>query len=212
MTRQYNRKSPVNFGTIMIRVAAGLFILTVITVYLLAGVLARYVTTGTGSDSARVAKFGELTLTETGNFDGTDAKKGMIIPGVDLQKDATVTFEKSEVATVVFVEVITNCETDDHGTFTFNGELEWSMESGWEYLKSDTLEDKPRHIYYRIVGPNEDLNADIIAENGKITVSENITKATITALGNAYITLRASVIQSGGFKTADEAWSAMKAK
>lgn len=212
MTRENNRKSPVNFGTIMIRVAAGLFILTVITVYLLAGVLARYVTTGTGSDSARVAKFGELTLTETGNFDGTDAKKGMIIPGVDLQKDATVTFEKSEVATVVFVEVITNCETSDHKIYSYNGQLQWSMESGWKYLNSDTFEGKPRHIYYQIVDPNAGLTADIIAENGKIAVSENIAKATITALGNAYITLRASVIQSGGFKTADEAWNAMKAK
>lgn len=207
-----NRKSPVNFGTIMIRVAASLFILTAITVYLLAGVLARYVTTGTGSDSARVVKFGNLTLTETGDFDGTASQKGMIIPGVDLTKDASVNFEKSEVATVVFVEVITNYITSDHKNYSYNGELKWSVESGWEYLITDTYEGKTRHVYYQTVDPNEGLTADIIAENGKIAVSEAITKATITALGSGYITLRASVIQSGGFESVEAAWAAMAAK
>ena len=196
----------------MIRIAASLFILTVITVYLLAGVMARYVTTGTGSDSARVVKFGDLTLTETGNFDGTAVKKGMIIPGVDLKKDATVTFEASEVATVVFVEVITNYTTEDHENYSYNGDLKWKMDSTWKYLDEDTYGGKARYIYFKILDPNTALTADIIANDGKITVSDDITEKTIASFGDAFISLRAGVIQSGGFKSVDEAWAAMKVK
>ena len=103
MKKQNKEKAPVNLGAILIRAAAGLFILTIISIYLLSGLFARYVSSDQGSDSARVATFGNLTLTETGDFDGTDSKKGMIIPGVPLTKNATVTFTGSEMATVVFV-------------------------------------------------------------------------------------------------------------
>lgn len=51
------QKPPVNLGTILIRAAAVLFILTMISVYLLGGLFARYVSTGQGGDSARVAGF-----------------------------------------------------------------------------------------------------------------------------------------------------------
>ena len=41
-------------------------------------------TFASGSDSARVITFGDLTLTETGDF--YEEGKLMIIPGVDLKK------------------------------------------------------------------------------------------------------------------------------
>ena len=57
MRKQNNEKPPVNLGSILIRVAAGLFCLLLISVYLLGGLFARYVSRGQGADSARVAKF-----------------------------------------------------------------------------------------------------------------------------------------------------------
>lgn len=214
MKKQNNEKPSVNLGSILIRVAAGLFILTMISIYLLSGLLARYITAGHGSDSARVATFGNLTLTETGDFDGTENKKGMIIPGVPLTKDATVTFTGSEMATVVFVEVIVpedTWETKDNRAFSYDG-LSWSVASGWEYLNSDQYGGNNRYIFYKLLEPNTELNGEPIITDGKIYVDENITKANIAGLDNAALSFRASVIQAGGFQTVEEAWAAMAAK
>lgn len=215
MSKQNNEKSPVNLGSILIRVAAGLFILTMISVYLLGGLFARYVAAGQGWDSARVAAFGDLTLTETGDFDGTENKKGMIIPGVPLTKNATVTFTGSEMATVVFAEVIVpedTWETADNRAFSYDG-LSWSVAPGWEYLRSDAYaEGKNRYIYYKTLEPNTELNGEPIVTDGKIYVDETITKATIVGLADAELAFRASVIQAGGFQTVEEAWAAMAAK
>ena len=214
MKKQNKEKAPVKLGTILIRVAAGLFILTIISLYLLSGLFARYVSSGQGSDSARVATFGNLTLTETGDFDGTDSKKGMIIPGVPLTKNATVTFTGSEMATVVFVEVIVpedTWETADNSAFSYGG-MSWSVASGWKYLTKDLYGGEDRYVFFKILEPNTQLSGEEIVEDGVISVSEEITKANIGSLGNADLTFRASVIQAGGFKTVQEAWTAMAAK
>ena len=214
MKKQNKEKAPVKLGTILIRVAAGLVILTIISLYLLSGLFARYVSSDQGSDSARVATFGNLTLTETGDFDGTDSKKGMIIPGVPLTKNATVTFTGSEMATVVFVEVIVpkdTWETADNSAFSYGG-MSWSVASGWEYLTKDLYDGKDRYVFFKILEPNTQLSGEEIVKDGVISVSEEITKANIGSLGNADLTFRASVIQAGGFKTVEEAWGAMAAK
>ena len=214
MKKQNKEKAPVNLGAILIRAAAGLFILTIISIYLLSGLFARYVSSDQGSDSARVATFGNLTLTETGDFDGTDSKKGMIIPGVPLTKDATVTLTGSEMATVVFAEVIVpedTWETADNRAFSYGG-MSWSVASGWEYLTKDRYGGKDRYVFFKILEPNTQLSGEKIVKDGEISVSEEITKANIGSLGNADLTFRASVIQAGGFKTVQEAWTAMAAK
>lgn len=214
MKKQNKEKPSVNLGSILIRVAAGLFILTMISIYLLSGLFARYVSSGQGSDSARVAAFGDLTLTETGDFDGTLDKKGMIIPGVSLTKNATVTFTGSEMATVVFVEVIVPKDTwerADNRAFSYGG-LAWSVASGWEYLTKDLYGGKDRYVFFKILEPNTQLSGEKIVKDGEISVSEEITKSAIGSLSNADLTFRASVIQAGGFKTVNEAWAAMAAK
>lgn len=214
MKKQNKEKAPVKLGTILIRVAAGLVILTILSLYLLSGLFARYVSSDQGSDSARVATFGNLTLTETGDFDGTDSKKGMIIPGVPLTKNATVTFTGSEMATVVFVEVIVpeeTWETADNKAFSYGG-MSWSVATGWEYLTKDLYDGKDRYVFFKILEPNTQLSGEKIVEDGVISVSEEITKANIGSLGNADLTFRASVIQAGSFKTVQEAWTAMAAK
>ena len=55
-------------------------------------------------------------------------------------------------------------------------------------------------------------DVDIIADNGKITVSEYITRNEITALTGVSIKLRASVVQSGGFENPTAAWDSLMAK
>ena len=212
--QSHKRKSSMGFGEGMMWLAGVLFCLVLITTAMMGGLFARYITSATGSDSARVVVFGNLTLTETGDFDGTENKKGMIIPGVTLTKDATVTFTGSEAATLVFVEVIVpedTWEMAENGAFSYGG-LSWTVASGWEYLDSDHHAGNDRYVFYKTLEPNTQLNQEKIVHEGKILVSEEITKATIAGLANGDLAFRASVIQAGGFKTVEEAWAAMAAK
>ena len=183
--------------------AAILLCLTLISIHLTSGLYAKYISSASGNDSARVIKFGELTLTEEGDF--YEGNKLMIIPGVALTKKATVSFSGSESATYVFVEITpSKWSTTDNKTFSLmsNGKtaMQWNVAEGWLFLKSDN----GTYIYYRELTPNTELIAtDIIAENGKITVSNQITKSEIQVMTGISIKLRATVVQSGGFENPD---------
>ena len=192
--------------------AAILLCLTLISIHLTSGLYAKYISSASGNDSARVIKFGELTLTEEGDF--YEGNKLMIIPGVALTKKATLSFSGSESATYVFVEITpSKWSTTDNKTFSLmsNGKtaMQWNVAEGWLFLKSDN----GTYIYYRELTPNTELIAtDIIAENGKITVSNQITKSEIQVMTGISIKLRATVVQSGGFENPEAAWSSVAAK
>ena len=193
-------------------IATFLFCLTLISIHLTSGLYAKYISSASGNDSARVIKFGELTITETGDF--YEDNKLMIIPGVDLTKKATVSFSGSESVTYVFVEIMpTGWSATDDVTFALlsNGKtaMQWSIADGWVFLKSDN----GTYIYYRELAPNLELvKADIIAGNGKITVSDQITKSEIKAMTDISIKLRATVVQSGGFENPEAAWDSVALK
>lgn len=193
-------------------IASILFCLTLISIYLTSGLYAKYTNLTSGSASARVIKFGDLIITETGDF--YEDNKLMIIPGVDLTKKATVSFSGSESATYVFIEVIpSKWSTDDNKTFSVLSNsrtaMQWNIAEGWLFLKSDN----GTYVYYRELNPNTELvAADIIAENGKITVSNQITKSEIEAMTGISIKLRATVVQLGGFNTPEAAWNSVAAK
>ena len=187
--------------------AGVLFCLTMVSVYMVSGLYARYSTSGTGSDSARVIKFGDISISETGDFQG-DTKNMMVIPGVDLEKKAVVNFEGSEAATYVFVEVdLAGNWTylEDRNTLIYGTHIEWTVAEGWQYLKGT------KYVFYRELGPNTPLSADIIKES-KIRVSDSITKTTIGTLQDASITFRASVVQSNGFENVQAAWASLLSK
>ena len=192
--------------------AAILLCLTLISIHLTSGLYAKYISSASGNDSARVIKFGELTLTEEGDF--YEGNKLMIIPGVALTKKATVSFSGSESATYVFVEITpSKWSTTDNKTFSLmsNGKtaMQWNVAEGWLFLKSDN----GTYIYYRELTPNTELIAtDIIAENGKIAVSNQITKSEIQVMTGIFIKLRATVVQSGGFENPEAAWNSVAAK
>ena len=192
--------------------AAILLCLTLISIHLTSGLYAKYISSASGNDSARVIKFGELTLTEEGDF--YEGNKLMIIPGIALTKKATVSFSGSESATYVFVEITpSKWSTTDNKTFSLmsNGKtaMQWNVAEGWLFLKSDN----GTYIYYRELTPNTELIAtDIIAENGKIAVSNQITKSEIQVMTGISIKLRATVVQSGGFENPEAAWNSVAAK
>lgn len=201
-----------NRPNIALRLAAVMLVMVCVSTWMLAGLLAKYTTQDYGSDNARVAKFGTLMLTETGDF--YEANKLMIIPGVDITKKAVVDFTGSEVSTYVFVEVgATDWQiTADNKTFSILSDsetaMQWSVAAGWTFLKIDN----GTYVYYCELAPNSPLAGADIIENGKITVSEQITRDGIEALNNISINLRATVVQSGGFESPEAAWNSIAAK
>lgn len=193
-------------------IAFFLFCLTLISIHLTSSLYARYISSAPTGDSARVITFGDLTLTETGDF--YEESKLMIIPGVDLTKRAAIDFSGSEAATYVFVEVATaEWQTTDNFTFSIYFDdkvlMQWSIADGWSYLKK--LDGT--YVYYRELAPNTELAAaDIIADDGKIAVSDQITKSEIESMTGISIKLRAAVVQSGGFNSPEAAWNSIAAK
>ena len=182
--------------------ACVLLCLTLISTSMVGGLLARYTTGGTAADNARVVRFGNITITESGDFlAGTN--KMPIAPGVDIRKEATVTFAGSEAATYVFLEVShTGNWTAADGVFSNSGKLLWQIADGWEELTSQ--------VFYRELKPNEALDADIILD-GVIQVSEDITNEQMDELTGT-ISFRASVVQSHGFDSVEAAWASLQSK
>lgn len=196
---------------IALRLAGILFCLTLVSFYMVSGLFAKYTTSGKGSDSARVIKFGDITLTETGDF-YEGGNKMWIVPGLDIKKDAKVSFEGSEAATYVFVQVqVSDHWSCDDGVFTMEGgKISWTVADGWERLYDN--------VYYRALKPNETLTADII-KYGIVTVSDGINRGDmldIEEVGGVKKTIsvafRAYVVQSSGFASAQAAWDSLKGK
>ena len=183
----------------------------------------KYMAGTTVGDTARVAIMRDITVTETGNFAEPD--KWVITPGVDMIKNAVVNFEGSEMACYVFCEIKTTgwSRLDEH-SFAFSGGSEnilgWAVNNGWNYLSGNGSE----AVYYRTVSANAVLQADVLAEGGKITVSENITKTQLDSLPkDMQIKISATAVQYNGFSegsTAEyteaqralAAWNAVKNK
>ena len=187
-------------------IACILFCLTLFSIYLTSGLYARYTTSDTGYDTARVIGFGNLTLTESGDF-GSDGTM-MIIPGVDIQKSAVVKFTGSEAATYVFVEVVVSNHwaITDSKAFSVNSDrMQWTIAEGWNYLKSFGDESETTYVYYRKLAPNTSLSTEVI-EGGVVHVSPDITKNEIGSMSGIAIKFRATVIQIDGSEGADEAF------
>ena len=203
MEQKTDNRKPSMIGSTMLFVAGILFCLVLISTAMLGGLFARYTAGSSGSDSARVVKFGDLTMTETGDFVGDAQKTAIVTPGVDLNKKVVVTFDASEVATIVFVQVTApnwDVDTDTHTKFNLNGKLSWTVADGWTYLKGSN------YVYYQELAPNAGLEADVIA-GGKITVANTITEADITGLlRDRQLVFQASVIQNDGSLTPKTAW------
>ena len=204
--------------------SAVLLYLVLIAVALSGVTFSRYMTGTTVGDTARVAIMRDITVTETGNFAETD--KWVITPGVDMIKNAVVNFEGSEMACYVFCEIKTTgwSRMNDNYSFVFSGGNEnilgWAVNNGWNFLSGNGSE----AVYYRIVSANTVLQTDVLAEGGKITVSENITKTQLDSLPkDMQIKISATAVQYNGFseglaaeyteaQRALAAWEAVKNK
>ena len=192
-------------------IAGVLLCLTLFSVHFTGNIYAKYATRAEMEDSARVAAFRSLTLIENGDF-ANAAKTGVITPGKDLTKNATVSFSASEVAVYVVVEaeLSNKWETTDNRTFAVkNGDevqLQWSVASDWTFIEKTGN----RYAYYKALAPNTELaDCGIISDNGKITVNRYIDRFEISQLTGLKINLKAYAIQAGNLSP-EEAWDKVK--
>lgn len=179
----------------------------VLVAFLSTGVtLSKYVTSTQGGDSARIIKFGDISITETGDF--TD-EKFRIQPGVNLNKTATIDFKGSEANTYVFLEVSTDTFTAVADNYTFSKvdeKIKWSVDkTNWTYLTSE----KGKYIYYKALTANTAFNADIITDN-TVYVSSQLLNSEAQGITNLSVSFRGIAVQANGFPTANDAWEAVE--
>ena len=215
MEQQTNQNKKAKFR---LPFSAVLLYLALIAAALSGVTFSRYVTGTTVSDSARVAMMKELTVTETGWLD-----QRVILPGVNMIKKAVVDFEGSEMACYVFCAITANGWTRAADNFHYTAGtdiLSWAVDDAkWTFLQ----EDGSTSVYYCIVNANAALHADVLADDGKITVSENITRSQLDTLAAPLsIKISATAVQYHGFSEglpgyteadrAKAAWNAVKGK
>jgi len=202
--------------------AGVLLCLTLFSIHLSSGVVARYSTNTDGSDSARVISFKALTVENVALADD------IVIPGVNLSWAPTVSFGGSESATYVFLEVsLTNGgdnwtvsadgkiysalyhDSDNNGSADAPG-LTWNLAAGWTHVDGTA---NP-YVYYRALSPNDPLDEVGIVQDGTITVAPTLLADDLAKIQDAGdslgMTLAASVVQSNGFASVDEAWKSLE--
>ena len=204
------QRSPRNFFIIWAIFGISLVLLSS---HFTAGPYAKYISQSTGSDGARVIKFGDLTVTETGDFTsvGTNENQFIFTPGVDLKKDIRVSFEGSEASTIVFITIKADGWTvtgNRNFTDTQNRQLTWSVDNGWTYLKSES----GTYVYYKSLAPNEVLNNSQFIKDGKIQVNTNGTVDMYYDYPDVSFSVRGYVVQANKFANASEAWASISSK
>lgn len=133
-----------------------------------------------------------ITLAETKPVN----RQAKIIPGVDIEKDPTVTVKANSEACWLFVKV------EKTGTFV-DGKVTYAIADGWTKL---TGVDSVDNVYYREVdATTADQEFNVLKDN-KITVSSDLTKTEITK-APATLTFTAYAVQQEGSADAAAAWS-----
>jgi hypothetical protein len=189
--------------------AGVLFCLTLFSLHFSSGVIARYSANTDGSDNARVIEFNKITLTpaepkDIGNYNG----KNYVYPGAVLNWNAAVSFDGSESATYVFLDVRPQVETG------WNIQMTWTIDEGWERVTDHS------NVFYRSLAANTPVTNVAVFQDGKITISNDVTAAQLKEISDALkddtkkfgIELGASVVQSNGFNSPEAAWKSLTGK
>lgn len=192
--------------------------------------LSKYVAGTSASGSARIIKIGGIEVVEqTGNslMKQTDdgSRVFYLVPGVDIEKKAYVNYGGSESASYVFVKIDatgwTQDSSDEYKFTAANGHISWKVDAeNWTYLDASS---DATYVYYKVVAPNEKLNgADIVADEGLITVSPELTNTELGGLAEGFgLSFEATAVQYDGWAAdtssdsdanVKKAWNSVKSK
>ena len=138
--------------------------------------------------------YGDINIT-LGETTGNDYK---IIPGVDIEKDPTVTVKKDSEACWLFVEV------KEEGTFVAN-KVTYSIADGWTKGDGTNI---PANVYYRAVDAVTNDTDFAVLKDNKIYVSEELSKRDIQSItAQPKLTFTAYAVQKDGITDAGTAWT-----
>lgn len=194
-----------------------LFCLVIITTYFTSGLYARYTTTDTATDGARVAKFGQLTLNE--EIDGKPvsgtAPAIIVAPGADISKKVFVNYTACEMDCYVFVAVDSdqwhrNTDNTFYAGLTKDKNdvsahvMEWQVAEDWK-----RAEISEQDVYYILVKAGNALENKDFIKDAKISVSRWATAQDIAQVANYDLRFSAAVVQAGGFANAETAWNSV---
>lgn len=226
--RRHKTNSKMNVPMTMAMV---LLYLTIFSIYLSSGLYAKYTTSSSGQDGARVITFGGLKLEETGDFvvDSEGKREFMMIPGVNLKKDVKISFDGSEADTYIFVAAdMPGWETENHVQFSVMSKLDATKtlmtmsidvsDKAWKYLTTDGT----THVYYRLLESNEALeqvplicnlkNSVSTEETYQIEVNKFITKKDLENENALAMNITAYAAQASGFNNVTDAWKSVSGK
>jgi hypothetical protein len=211
--RKENRK--ISQGELMMLLAGVCLCLVLISLHITSGLYARYTTSASGSDSAGVIQFNQLTVTENGSFteSGSGENTFVFAPGVPMEKDIKISFGGSEASTIVFVAINApnwKVTGDTKTVFTdAQGCLSWRVAEGWTFLESD----QDLHIYYKELKPNETLSEVRFIDGGTIQVGASDTMDTMKIYESyppTKFSVRGYAVQANEFETVAAAWDSVK--
>lgn len=196
-----------------------LLCLTMFSFHFSSGVIARYSTDTSGGDSARVIRFNGITL-NVYDVNSADAdSEHFIAPGVPLTWNADVTFDGSESATYVFLEVTPtgSCTVSGDGmTYTLaHDAAAWTVDGteddDWKYLDKYKIDDTDiyTYVYYLSLAPNATLTNKKFFTADTVTISEFFDPEHLDDMTTVTTDFRANVVQSNGFNSPTEAWTSL---
>ena len=138
-----------------------------------------------------------ITLTET----KPENKQAKIIPGVDIEKNPTVTVKAGSEACWLFVKV----EEENWPDFKDGDarKVSYAIADGWT-----ALTDVPGVYYREVPAATADTDFAILKDN-VVTVSSTLTKGEVNSVNTQpKLTFTAYAVQKDGIDTAAKAWAA----
>ena len=194
MRRDANTKNPHrSVGGILYRTVGVLLVLTLLSIWLVSGLFAKYVTSGNDSDSAHVAGTGIVTFDvvehkaeETGTNSGVyrllsgeqNEVKGnlysKVLPGVDIPKDPFVKLKlvNAEVAYTLYLQVTESNPFPEYVTYELNKTL-WECidEKNGVYQYKGAIEAGTNSYTIEILKDNMLYVSEHYVGNGKFSLT-----------------------------------------
>ena len=185
--------------------------LAVITLLFSGVTVSKYVASTTSSDQARTAKSGKVSIVEHADFN----KEGNLVlqPGVNLKKEALVSFKKSETANFLYVEVKLGNEwttTDNQKFVALNNKASFTINPEWKYLTTDAS--THTFVYYKTIPANEDVVDQPIINKNEIQVLKTLKNSELKAIDakDVQITFRAIAAQYSSEAKALSTWKSAR--
>ena len=178
-----NKRSHVPFHVFSFRTAMILFILTMISLWLVCTLLARFSSYGRETDGARVAAAGNVSVYEYGAdlvdgeyviTDRTEANykqknRYTVVPGMNIEKEAFVSVSGSrEVSAYVYIEVVSSDPSKNILDYTVDN-IYWKPTTDVSATHSGTV-----YKYKDVIPPNTEQTIGHIIRNNKVRIKDDI--------------------------------------